>query len=71
MRKILKAVILQILQYTQKIGQKWQTKKGEQPLPGTDTHISSRRPLPCTLLRIYMTIHHTLLRRIPLHLTLK
>lgn len=69
MSEVFKVVILQILQYTWKIGQNKQ--KGEQPLPGTDTHISSCRPLPCTLLRIYMTIHHTLLRRIPLHLTLR
>lgn len=34
-------------------------------------HISSHLPLPCTLLHIYMTIHHTLLHQTPLHLTLQ
>lgn len=46
-------------------------QRGEQPLPGTDTHISSHHPLPCTLLHIYMMIHHTPLCQNPLHLTLQ
>lgn len=46
---------------------KW---KSEHSLPGTDRHISGHRPLPYTLPRIYMTIHHTLLHQILLHLTL-